>query len=205
MNQSSPLRRAITAYWPILPCSTLVSSQTVGQWSKNSSSGSSPITLPDSQHARHLAGNKRPVVPVEKLPRAVEADRLGQLVGVRGLHVHALVVVADRVVGGAGEHPREERWSGTSVGLAFLVAANALLGHQVRIGPRPARRAVLIVDIDHQLVFGGLANGIVQPSGPFLRADVDEAELDAFHAPLADRAAGVRPTAVPGPGGSRTG
>ena len=38
-----PLRRAITAYWPILPWITRVSSQTVGTWSKNSSSGSLPI------------------------------------------------------------------------------------------------------------------------------------------------------------------
>ena len=132
-------------------------------------------------HPADVAGA---IVPVKELPRAIEANGLGELVGMRGLLVDPLVIIADGDVGGAGQHAAKQRHELQLVGLPLLVAADALLGDQVRIGPRIACWPVLVVDVNHQAAGRRLADRPVQPGGPLLRADVDETELDPRHAPL---------------------
>ena len=95
--------------------------------------------------------------------------------------LHASVEIAERVVSGSGEEAREgQRGVVTGIGHLF-VAANTLLRHQVGIGAAPSCRAVFVVNIHHQLVFGAFLHGLMQPGGPHLIAYLYEAELNTFH------------------------
>ena len=66
----------------------------------------------------------------------------------------------------------------------FLVATNTFLRHQVRISTTPPCRAILIVDIHHDVMVGTLLYGIVKPSGPLLRTYLHKAKLDSTDAPF---------------------
>ncbi len=90
--------------------------------------------------------------------------------------------VARRIVGRTAEEAREGQ-HGVMPGVRhLLVAANALLRHQVGQRTADARGAVFVVDVDHQVMLGAFPDGVVEPCGPLLRADQHEAELHALDA-----------------------
>ena len=66
----------------------------------------------------------------------------------------------------------------------LLIASDALLGHQVRTSAAPSRRAILIVDIHHDVIIGTLLHGIVKPGSPLLRTNLNKTKLDTADAPL---------------------
>ena len=74
-----------------------------------------------------------------------------------------------RVVGGPGNVPREGQNRVVGCIGPFFVAPHAFLRQEVWIGPAETGRAVFIVDVQNQLVFGGFADGIVQPFIQFLK------------------------------------
>ncbi len=78
------------------------------------------------------------------------------------------MVVADRVVRGAGEEPRE--WHGrVVVGIRHaLIPPDALLGEKVRICPAVPRGPVLVVDVDHQVVPCRLPHCLMHPGCPLV-------------------------------------
>ena len=103
----------------------------------------------------------------------------------RAERVHAVVVVTDGVVRRASDEPREKRHQRLRVAtFLFLVAQDAFAGHEVRIGTRVAGRAILIVRVHHEAELAALADALRHPTGPLLRANIDEAELDARNAPV---------------------
>ena len=63
-----------------------------------------------------------------------------------------------------------------------FVATDAFDGEEVGVGAGVAGGAVAVVDVEEEVVFGGFLNGVGNPGGFFLRADVDEADFDAFDA-----------------------
>ena len=72
---------------------------------------------------------------------------------------------------------------GELVRRACLVTGDALLGHEVRVGPRIARGSVLVVDVDHEAVPCCLADRLVHPGGPPVRPDVNESEFQSCDPP----------------------
>ena len=122
------------------------------------------------------------VVPVEECYRTVIHHWHGQLVCLGVLH--SAVEVARSVVGRSAEETGEGK-HGVVLGIRhLLVAAYALLCHEVGVGAAPSRRAILVVNIYHYVVVGTLAHGTMQPCGPLLRTYLNKAELDAADAPL---------------------
>ena len=71
----------------------------------------------------------RPVVPVKKLPRAVETHALGQLIRVACVFIDPLVVVTNRVIRRTGQDAGKQNGQCQTVrGLGFI-ACDALLRH----------------------------------------------------------------------------
>ena len=108
-------------------------------------------------------GAEGTVVPIDELPGAVETHGFRQLIGVTGIAIDATIIVADGVVTRAGDHPCEQDPQRLFICGTGFVSADAFLRHQIRVRPRVAGRAILVVDIDHQPVRGGLADRFVQP------------------------------------------
>ena len=77
----------------------------------------------------------RPIVPEQELPRAEDADGLGQLSGVSTVSGDAWIGPAEGVVGGAGDHPGEQVMQGMRVSRLGLIAADAFDGHEIGVGP----------------------------------------------------------------------
>ena len=67
---------------------------------------------------------------------------------------------------------------------AAIQAVDAFLGEKVRPFAAQTVRAVGVVDVYEQVVFGSFCHEVLRPFLPLLCPDIDKARLDAFDPPL---------------------
>ena len=97
--------------------------------------------------------------------------------------LHPRLVPARRVVARAVQKARERERAVVRGVRHFLVAADALHRHHVRIRLLDARETVLVVDVDHEFPLRGGLDRLGCPFAPRLVAHVQESVLNPFDAP----------------------
>jgi hypothetical protein len=124
----------------------------------------------------------REVIPIQEGDRTVIYHWHCQLMSLGILH--STIEITRGIISRTAEESCERK-DGVMLSIwHFLIASDTFLRHEVRIGSAPSRRAILIVDIHHDVMVGTFLNGIVKPSGPFLRTYLHETKLNAADAPL---------------------
>jgi hypothetical protein len=106
----------------------------------------------------------------------------------RGGLVDVAVLLAEGVIGRTAESPTKEIGKSMPIGWPGFIATGSFRCHEVGISALPAGHAVIIMNIDHDLILGALGNRLVHPGGPLLVAVLDESKFEAGDAPfLIDR------------------
>ncbi len=91
-----------------------------------------------------------------------------------------LIIVTDGVVCSSRQEAGEGQ-NNIMGGIGkFFIPSDAFLRQQIGISTAEPCGAVFIVNIDHDLIFSAFSDGIMQPGGPMLIADLHKTELDSF-------------------------